>query len=182
MDDQMEQRGKQLHTITSSLASQTPSSALAKVEAAQDRKMLVAIHLAKLAAHYWRPDFTATQAEMLFDDFVEDLAGFKDEEVETACRLYRQNGANQFFPKPGQLREILLKQRAEDRSMRRISTRPIPESRPLCWWMQPKERWKSHWLESEIPEHDQAAHRAWKTAMENRARETTTPRYSPGTD
>lgn len=149
MDDQPEPRGKQLHTITSSLESRTQSGVLRKVQDSTDRKKLVAVSLAKLAAHYWRPDFTATQAEMLFEDFVEDLREFRDDEVEKACRLYRQDGQNQFFPKPGQLREILLKERAEENSIRKISSRALPDSRPIMWWL--LDNWKPHWMESEIP-------------------------------
>lgn len=129
----------------------------------------MAISLAKLAQHYWRPDFSAIQAEMLFADFVEDLAQFSEHEVETSCRLYRQNGANQFFPKPGQLRDIAMKQRKEDATMARIGTRPLPESRPLFWWALPRTIWKAHWLESEVPHGERPSKRS-----------PVAPAYSPG--
>lgn len=169
------------HTITSSLGSQPLSHAINRMTENQDRKRMVAVSLARLAAHYWRPDFTAIQAELLFEDFVADLTGFSNDEIETACRLYRQNGKNQFFPKPGQLREIALAQRKDAAGMDRISKRPLTEPRPLLWWLQSRERWEPHWHESQIPADEQARYRDGQARRQQQARQSDPPPYVPGT-
>lgn len=67
----------------------------------------VAASLARLALHYWRPDFTPAQAKLLLADFLHDLQGYPPKDVEYACAAYRQNPENRFYPTPGQLLEIL---------------------------------------------------------------------------
>lgn len=67
----------------------------------------IAAILTKLALHYWRPDFSPTQARHLLDDFLTDLSGFTPAQIGSACALYRRNGENRFFPTPGQLLELL---------------------------------------------------------------------------
>lgn len=75
-----------------------------------------ATHLGKLALHFWRPDFTPEQAKQMYGDFVADLAGITAEELAEACRAWRLNPANSFFPTPGKLRE-LLKDNIAERSL-----------------------------------------------------------------
>jgi hypothetical protein len=59
--------------------------------------------LGKLALHYYRPDFTPEQAKHHFADFVHDLDGVTAVELSDACKAWRTNGDNRFFPTPGQL-------------------------------------------------------------------------------
>lgn len=113
---------------------------------------------------------------MLFADFVEDLTEFTVEEIETACRLYRQDGTKQFFPKPGELRSVALKERSDRIAIERLGP-PIKnfDSRPIMWWMRRREAWKPHWRESEIPAEEFPAYRK----LQERG---AAPRYAPGTE
>lgn len=63
--------------------------------------------LSKLAMHYWRPDFTPGQMRHLMADYLEDLRGFTPVQVAEACAKYRRDAANKFFPRTGQLLELL---------------------------------------------------------------------------
>lgn len=67
--------------------------------------------LSRLALHYWRPDFTPAQANLLLGDYLEDLRGKTALEVESACREYRLGHENKFFPRSAQLLEIIETQR-----------------------------------------------------------------------
>ena len=67
----------------------------------------LAILLAKLAVHYYRPDFTPAAAQSLIADMVDDLASFGISDVERAIKEYRTNPENRFFPNSGQLIAIL---------------------------------------------------------------------------
>lgn len=59
----------------------------------------------KLAAYYEKV-FSDEQISM----YTEDLEALTDEETVLACRLYRQNGANTFFPRPvAKLVELIKK-------------------------------------------------------------------------
>ena len=49
-----------------------------------------AVCLGRLALHYWRPDFTAEQAKLLYQDFISDLAGVTAEELNEACGEWRR--------------------------------------------------------------------------------------------
>lgn len=64
-----------------------------------------AFHLTKLASHYWQRNFTAEQAKYLFSDFATDLADLSVDELEAACRAWRNDPREKFFPQPGALRE-----------------------------------------------------------------------------
>jgi hypothetical protein len=57
--------------------------------------------------HYWRPDFTPEQMRYLMADYLEDLGHIEPERVEAACRQWRRNPENKFFPKIGELLELL---------------------------------------------------------------------------
>lgn len=74
-----------------------------------------AVCLGRLALHYWRPDFTAEQAKLLYQDFISDLAGVTAEELNEACGEWRRDPLNRFFPTTGQLRELVT-DRLRDRA------------------------------------------------------------------
>jgi hypothetical protein len=63
--------------------------------------------LAELALHFWRPNFTPTQVKHLLADFLEDLEDYTPAEVAEACKIYRCNSENRWFPTPGMLLAIL---------------------------------------------------------------------------
>lgn len=108
--------------------------------------------LSKLAMHYYRPDFTQAQAKLLIADYVRDLAPYALGDVQTAMDEYRRAPDSKFFPAVG---ELLRRCEAavKERLARTKPQRPLPtESRPIMWWRLPRELWKPHWRESEIPE------------------------------
>lgn len=116
--------------------------------------------IAKLATHYYRPDFGPEQVKHMTHDFIEDLEEFAMSDVENAFRDYRRNAENKFFPTTGAIRAIVLKA-VKDRALSarfNENLRPLwPDSRPCRWWDHPKSRWKASWLESEIPEDERKA-------------------------
>lgn len=179
--DEPRRRASQPHTITSTLESHPISRSLASMAKQAERAKLVAIQLAKLAQHYWRPDFTAMQAEALFGDFLEDLEPFDPEEIESTCRTYRQDSRNQFFPKPGQLRERLAASRTDALKMARAAAKPLHDSRPTAWWMRPRQEWKHHWRQSEIPHDYLEAYLRWEEAV-NLKKSPERPAYVPGVE
>lgn len=74
--------------------------------------------LGRLSLHYWRPDFTPEQAKLMFQDFASDMAGTTAAELVEACNEWRRDPENRFFPRPGELLELVkdrLRQRGRDR-------------------------------------------------------------------
>ena len=63
--------------------------------------------LAKMALHYWRPDFTPSQAKQLYGDYVDDLSQYPMSKVAAAIEEYRQRGGK-FFPTVQQLISLIL--------------------------------------------------------------------------
>lgn len=59
--------------------------------------------LARLQGHYYQPGQTSQQLKAIFEDLLEDLAHLTASEVQIACRRYRSDGENKFFPTSGQL-------------------------------------------------------------------------------
>lgn len=112
--------------------------------------------LARLAAHYYRPDFTEGQARSLIGDYCHDLQEFEVADVLEAVRLYRRDPASKFFPPVGTLRKLAVLS-AKDRRERFEAEQRGPlkpecgDSRPNMWWCQRRALWKPHWRESEIP-------------------------------
>lgn len=72
-----------------------------------ERNKQIAAALSRLALHYWRPDFTPSQAALLIEDFLDDLKDFSVQQVINACAEYRRDGSNKFFPTPGALMEAV---------------------------------------------------------------------------
>lgn len=96
----MDAQNPQLPTTTSP---QEASSSSRKLEP----KELVLVALNRLALHYWRPDFTPSQAKAVMGDYLEDLAHYGAERVEEACRRWRCDPANKFFPRPGEMLALI---------------------------------------------------------------------------
>ena len=69
--------------------------------------------LARLALHYWRPDFQPEQVKLVLQDFLYDLRAYEVRDIAHACDRYRQGPENRFFPTPGQLLAILKPAQAE---------------------------------------------------------------------
>lgn len=109
MDDET---GKNLHTISflPVFRDTSPASPPNPEKAKQ-----VAILLAKLAVHYYRPDFTEAAAQSLIGDMVEDLHKFPIVDTEQAIKQYRRDPKNRFFPNSGQLIAILRPEGSEPR-------------------------------------------------------------------
>lgn len=63
--------------------------------------------LSRLALHYWRPDFAPGDAAKLNADYLHDLQGVTAEELKEACREWRTDPLNKFYPKVGELLELL---------------------------------------------------------------------------
>lgn len=59
--------------------------------------------LLQLGSHYWTPDFTPAQAELMLGDYIEDLADCRLQDLETACRAWRRNFENKRFPRSSEL-------------------------------------------------------------------------------
>ena len=59
--------------------------------------------LTRLQSHYYQPGQSREQLTAIFQDMLEDLAHLSPAEVRIACRRYRADAANKFFPTPGQL-------------------------------------------------------------------------------
>jgi hypothetical protein len=59
--------------------------------------------LSKLRLHYPLANIESRQVEILLSDYVEDLSFSPLDLLLEACREYRRNPANQFFPKIGEL-------------------------------------------------------------------------------
>lgn len=91
-----------LESLCSSRAIQSPAETEARE--AKDRAILAL--LAKLSLHYWRPEFTPSQAKQMYADYVEDLREYALSDVSDAVKFYRRGGAT-FFPTSGQLVQII---------------------------------------------------------------------------
>lgn len=63
-------------------------------------------HLSLLARNYWRPEMTEGQYRALHLQYCQDLAGKTDAQIADACRRWRTNPQNKFFPSSGQLLEL----------------------------------------------------------------------------
>lgn len=65
----------------------------------EQRRLEISGILARLALHYWRPDFSPQQAKLLIEDMVCDLQGYSAGQVQDACASYRRKVENRFFPR-----------------------------------------------------------------------------------
>lgn len=128
------------------------SKALAS-QADNQNRAAIAKMLMALASHYWRPDFSPSQAAQLVADFVEDLIEFPLAEIEIAILEYRRGAENEFFPKPGKLRKIIIGNRSHRAQLERLGDGAGKrDTRPCRWWGINRRLWKPHWRESDVPE------------------------------
>lgn len=70
------------------------------------RKQVAAI-LARLSFHYWRPDYSQEQARMVMEDYLNDLEHISPASVEKACAEYRKKPDSKFFPKVGEILDLI---------------------------------------------------------------------------
>lgn len=103
MDQDYENRPQPISIWLGSLASSRTSG---NDETPGKDEAILAL-LAKLALHYWRPDFTPGQARQVYADYVYDLGPFALSDIASAINKYRQTGANRFFPTSGALIDII---------------------------------------------------------------------------
>ena len=101
-DNQPRMIGTWLECLVSSTRKRTPI----EIEALEAKDKAILTLLARLAQHYWRPDFTATQAKHLYADYLHDLSIYSLRDISEAIEKYRQS-AEQWFPKSGQLVQII---------------------------------------------------------------------------
>ncbi len=89
--------------------------------------------LGQLALHYWRPDFDATQARLLYGDYIEDLKKYPAALIKDGVAIYRRQAA-QWFPKIGELIALIdpmhRKKLAVAADIRARLKVPEPERRP----------------------------------------------------
>lgn len=71
-----------------------------------ERKQIAAI-LAKLALHYWRPNYSPEQARMVMEDYLNHLRGITPAQVQQACDDYIRKPTSKFFPQIGELLELV---------------------------------------------------------------------------
>lgn len=120
--------------------------------------------LLRLAISYYRPNFTEGQAKLLVKDMVNDLDRYHVSEIEVAIQKYRRDAANKYFPRSGQLIELIEADRKDRRAAVRETHKrdcipagpdgiayPDGKYRPLMWWHLSKQLWKPHWREAEVP-------------------------------
>jgi hypothetical protein len=65
--------------------------------------------LAKLRLHFVSNNMNQRELALMLEDYLTDLAPYPKDILEKACIEYRQNGANTFFPKIGQLISLMHK-------------------------------------------------------------------------
>jgi hypothetical protein len=63
----------------------------------------IKVFLAKLVLHFPMTNMTQHEKTLLFEDYIEDLGRFPADIVAAACREYRLDPANEFFPKAARL-------------------------------------------------------------------------------
>jgi hypothetical protein len=152
----METRKSQLHTINSSL----PRHRTSLTELTMDRQAQasVALRLAQLAVHYYRPDFSELQVKFLIGDMVGDLSEFSVPDVEIAITAYRRDPNSKFFPTSGQLRKLASDARKDrlEAASHRSTRSEFGDSRPILWWTLPRTLWNPAWRAEDVP----ADHRA----------------------
>lgn len=99
--------GSLARTTISSLERRQRSGGLISATNSQPEREAKAVEISRLALHFWRPDFTPRQVKSVMSDYLDDLAGRSAWEVAEACKAWRRDGANRFFPTPGQLLALM---------------------------------------------------------------------------
>lgn len=167
----METGKPQVHTINSSLLVSRSSE---NTKAEPQKETALTMLLMRLAVHYYRADFNQQQATSLIRDMVEDLGNYVVQEVDAAIRAYRLDAKERYFPRSGQLKAIIERHHAEG-SMGCYGPKLKPEfgdSRPIRWWLLPRQFWQPHWRVGDIPEAEQGPYARWVAARKFASRET----------
>lgn len=99
--------GSLARTTISSLERRQRSGGLISATNSQPEREAKAVEISRLALHFWRPDFTPRQVKSVMSDYLDDLAGRSAWDVAEACKAWRRDGANRFFPTPGQLLALM---------------------------------------------------------------------------
>jgi hypothetical protein len=73
---------------------------------AEPRAILV--ELAKLRLHYSHLNLTQKELEILLGDYVNDLMPYPIDLIRAACISYRRDPKHLFFPKIGQLLQLII--------------------------------------------------------------------------
>jgi hypothetical protein len=126
----------------------------------------IGLEIARATAHF-RPDLRAGQAELMTRDFIQDLGHYRVAEIQAGFAAYRREASNRFFPRPGQIIELIEAGRRERAAAARDEGRftgKVGESRPLMWWFKPKKLWATHWSEDDIPQSAREFYFKWKAA------------------
>lgn len=100
----------------------------------------VATALLRLQGHYWRPDFSPSQAAELYADFMDDLGHIPPDILDHAIATWRRRTDDdaKWFPKPGQLLAIAEPLLAERRrAVARIEKADTPK--PTIYRRSPEE-------------------------------------------
>jgi hypothetical protein len=67
----------------------------------------IMMEIAKLKLHYHFHNLSEQEAESLLNDYIDDLVKYPIDLIKSACVKYRQNSQNLFFPKSGQLIDLI---------------------------------------------------------------------------
>lgn len=70
------------------------------------RKQILA-RVASLELLYGRQAMSDTERRVWLETYCEDLNGRSDDQIADACKRYRQNGENRYFPTPGALLDLM---------------------------------------------------------------------------
>lgn len=124
-------------------------------------------YLRALAVTHPMQELSEAEASLKFRIFCEDIGHIPERIIAEACRLYRRNPVNTFFPTPGKLLEICepmmnarnVQRRGAERMRQSlfmqdapaIRVRRPPPFRPGSWWLLPKDEWPDDWQEREVP-------------------------------
>ncbi len=127
-------------------------------------------HLRALAVTHPMQELNEAEASLKFRIFCEDLGHIPERIIVEACKSYRRDPENRFFPTPGQMLAICepamkardLQHTGAKRMLQTLSEAeqepPAPERRmvylprPSGWFIRPKSEWREDWLEREVPE------------------------------
>lgn len=88
--------------------------------------------LAKLAVVYWRPNFSEAQLRELYSQYLDAVEKFAFKDIALALEKWRNDGANKFFPTPGELRNLIIT--------------------PPSWWCSGRLEWSKELLEDSARE------------------------------
>lgn len=99
MDDQPNSRTT--NGLTTPLPDSLPTSSQGATASQETAEKLVA--LARLQSHFYQPGQTSQQIRAVLEDMLDDLKEYSPQNIERACKYYRSNPENRFFPTSGQL-------------------------------------------------------------------------------